>query len=260
MYSARVGIILILLTVQSPLALAGTCATQLVLPGDIPAFIDSHGITVSGIPALVYPLEVIRKNLQLTDDVVAGLKTQRVLLVGDGFSPLLPFLLSNAVDAWSVDPIYHVEDSLTDHHDYLRYIEHHRDHLVAESASVYLKQTARASIKAIYSHMAISSILDSETRNTILTETARVLECGGSARFAWYGLKESELAYRVILTRAFNSDPGIHFKLSDNGISKLIRSLEASFELMDRRTALPHEWILPHDVRVQYLDLWRECP
>jgi hypothetical protein len=251
---------LLMLALTSPVVFAGACDQQLVLPGGIPAFIDSHGITVSGIPALMYPLDTIRRNLELTDEVVAKFPRQKVVLIGDGFSPLLPFLRSKNVDAISVDPIYDVEESLTEQHDYIAYIEQNRDRLIAESAATYLQQIPRSSVRSVYSHMVISSILDSKTRTTIFTETAAVLECGGSARFAWYGIKESEVAYRAILNRAFRQDATVRFRLEDNGLTDLIRSLESSLNLLNRQRAQPEEWILPQNVRVQYLDIWRECP
>lgn len=242
-------------------SLAGTCVSHLTLPGNIPAVIDTHGITVGGFAAVMYPLQDIKENLSLSDQNVALLEDKSVLLIGEGFSPLLPYLLSKGVNARAIDPIYGAEKSLGNQsfsQEYRRYIEQNRTHLVAESGDSYLRKIPSSSIQAVFSHLAISNIFDYQTRYAIFTEVGRVLGCGGHARFAWYGFKPSEVGWRVILDRAFEQDRGIHFLLSDNGVSDLLRSPDFLEDLSPNRVAQPDEWILRDRVRIQFLDIWRD--
>lgn len=186
-------------------ALAGiprkSCSQKVVEVVDPNAFRPAFaygGKTVSG-----HRMDLLAPNLQLTDARLERMKNQSVLLVGEGYSDLLPHLLKHEVrNVRAIDPVYELIEygfervhRLTEFRDYLL---HYEPYLIPMTTPHW--PIGDASQDTVLSHLVVNNLNDAELDLHIL-EAARVLKPGGTAYLFGFS-DELPAIFRVLKRKA----------------------------------------------------------
>lgn len=144
-----------------------------------------NNVTVTG--AHVYPVDFIRTNLTLTDEVIDEVKAKNlsVLLVAEGYSELLPFLLKAGVkNIKALDPLYGVQLSPRSSQflGQMTFIMENRPYLIAGDARAITEEVGHPDL--YISHLLVNNIINRDILR-IVDEAIRVTNKGG--RILIYG-------------------------------------------------------------------------
>lgn len=123
----------------------------------------------------------IKEALQITQQDLMGWQDKKVLSLGEGYSDLVPFLVSRGIDAKALDIWYGVEsfpDNLMGQK-MQSYVQKYGDYLIpADARSIPLPDH---SVDVILEHQLISHA-SIQSLFMIMSEIKRVLRPGGQAR------------------------------------------------------------------------------
>jgi SAM-dependent methyltransferase len=162
-----------------------------------------NGISVTGEEH--HPLDLVMKDLSLSDEWLRVHAGQTVVSLGEGTSGLVPHLLNRGLDAYGIDIWYDAVSKISDLAPMFphsigklyQYSSHHTTRLIEGSASdIPLKDN---SVDVIVSHMLINNLGSSFQKNRMLAEIVRVLKPGGEARI--YGILPSDFTTMFQLQR-----------------------------------------------------------
>lgn len=182
---SALGLFLLLLC---PFLSGGAEATPYCRAHLIPAQSVGDGewsvVEVNGAVARSYPLPYISNNLGLSE---IGFETRnRILLVGEGFSPLLSHLLNQGAQVRALDLWYDYGEFPSNPMGLRmqRFARQYAPYLDAGSALQMPYPMGR--FDWVFSHMLLNN-LGYEERLVVLREILRVLAPGGQARLAFFG-------------------------------------------------------------------------
>lgn len=152
------------------------------------------GVVVSG-----HRMDYIGPNLQLDDARVQQLRDQSVLLVGEGYSDLLPHLLDRGVrNVRAIDPVYELAENrfrslgqtLIPEREFWDYLDTYGPYLSPMSQGRWPIEAGSQDV--VFSHLVISN-LDGYARAKHLHEALRVLKPGGEAYIFGFSTKAVKL-------------------------------------------------------------------
>jgi len=142
----------------------------------------------------IYPLKVVLKNLKITNESLLTLKSKKIVSVAEGVSGLLPYLLSQGLDAKGLDIWYHTEGIPHNEVGQLMsdYVSQYGAHLIKGDATEM--PLSSNSHDLVLSHQFVNNV-ESNVVNKFLGECVRVLKVGGEARV--YGFTKDDEVDRV---------------------------------------------------------------
>ena len=143
-----------------------------------------NNVTVTG---PTYPVDFIRNNLTLTDELIETIKTKNlsVLLVAEGYSGLLPFLVKAGVkNIKALDPLYGVQLSPRSSQflGQMTFIMENKSYLIAGDARSITEEAGHPDL--YISHLLVNNIINRDILR-IVDEAIRVVNKGG--RILIYG-------------------------------------------------------------------------
>lgn len=212
-----------------------------------------HGLSmeVEGVEVTGVSFSEIQKNLDLTTEILQNLKRKKlkVLSLGEGFSQLLPTLLSNGIAAQGLDIWYHSKNIPQNKtlvtKEMQNYQDGHAPKLIRGSAlDIPMKSE---SIDFVVSHN-LTYYLHIAEQLRVLTETIRVLSVGGEARILLVHNRKQTENRTLILFKTIsdfidkNYQQTIQFKIVD-GLLILSKT--------DHTVAIDNP-IIPFDVNETY--------
>jgi hypothetical protein len=218
----------------------------------------SQGLEVNRVPAIIYDLNFSLSNLKLSREDLRQMDGN-ILLLGEGFSPILPTLVEMGKNVKAVDIVYglsEIPDELWYAHEYREYLDRYRTHLIATRAQDLA--VPDHSQNFILSHMLLSGLSSSRDLFEILKKSVRALAPSGIAIFAWYSHARN-LDYLIRFMSVFPQDE-IRYEFSSNNKDEPYISDDELFDtyLQTMAGALPPRWNRDHSkARVQVLRIER---
>jgi SAM-dependent methyltransferase len=228
--------------------------------GQVDIVFAEPGLEVNRMPAIHYDLDLTLANLQLTRADLRAMEG-KILLLGDGFSDLLPTLVEMGKDVRSLDVVYRLSGIPGGYwysQKYRDYLSRNRSRLIASPVAALA--VPDNSQNHILSHMLISSLWINDDLSQIFGQAIRALAPGGIAVFAWYSSFRNFGFFKRMM-RGF-SDQAITYSFSSNGKEQPYipdHEFEALIQQMDGR--LPPRWDRDHsEARVQVLKIEKHKP
>lgn len=177
---------------------------------------DSPGsptVEINGAVARSYPLNFILKNLDIKP-TLSFESSGNILLIGEGFSPLLPHILQSndstiAVDLWYAEEQFAGNNPMGQN--MREYIGKHRAHLVPGSALQL--PVVDQSQNLVLMNMLLHNLNSFEEQVTAINEVTRVLAKGGRAILAYHGLGVSNSALKQALEAEWGDIISVHVEV-----------------------------------------------
>ena len=166
----------------------------------------ANGVRVCGED--LYPLEAVLKHLDLNEEWLlhAGQKGIKLLSLGEGYSPLLPYLRERDIEAYGVDLTYGRLSEIPDNAGKAKLVEYIKKwgRFLFPTAPDQLP-FANETFDALLSHQVFNNPMPEDVIEKMMNESMRVLKPGGELRIVGLNSAALESFNKVALTNGIGT-------------------------------------------------------